>query len=68
MLAAIALTLLPYADALIPGLTKDAVAVLQDWEADIYGIAMIAVVILAPAGIGGLLRRLIPARAGEVRR
>jgi len=68
VLAAVALTLLPYADALIPGLTKDAVAVLQDWEADIYGIAMIAVVILAPSGIGGLLRRLAPARAGEVHR
>ncbi|MBN2247292.1 MAG: branched-chain amino acid ABC transporter permease [Coriobacteriia bacterium] len=65
VLAAIALTLLPYADALIPGLGKDAVALLQDWEADIYGIAMIAVVILAPAGIGGLLTRLRIGRAGE---
>lgn len=67
-LAAIALTLLPYADALIPGLGKDAIAILQDWEADIYGIAMIAVVILAPAGIGGLLKRLRAGRAGEVHR
>lgn len=65
VLAAVALTLLPYADALIPGLGKDAIAFLQDWEADIYGIVMIAVVILAPAGIGGLLRRLRPSRARE---
>jgi branched-chain amino acid transport system permease protein len=57
VLGAIALTLLPYADALIPGLSKDAIAVLQDWEADIYGIAMIGVVIFAPTGIGGMLRR-----------
>jgi len=56
VIAAAALTLLPYADALIPGLSKDAIALLQEWEADIYGIAMIAVVVFAPAGIGGLLR------------
>lgn len=65
IVAAVALTLLPYADALIPGLTKDTIAVLQDWEADIYGIAMIAVVILAPAGIGGLLERLRFSRTVE---
>ncbi len=67
VLAAVALTLLPYADALVPGLTKETIAVMQDWEADIYGLAMIAVVIFAPAGIGGLLRRASARRAGEVR-
>lgn len=56
VLSAIALTLLPYADALVPGLSKQAVELLQSWEADIYGIAMIAVVILAPSGLGGILR------------
>ncbi|MRS12425.1 MAG: branched-chain amino acid ABC transporter permease [Actinobacteria bacterium] len=56
VIASIALTLLPYADALIPGLGKDVIAFLQDWEADIYGIAMIVVVVLAPKGIGGLIR------------
>ncbi|MDY0341266.1 MAG: branched-chain amino acid ABC transporter permease [Coriobacteriia bacterium] len=65
VLAAVALTLLPYADALIPGLSRETVAVLQNWETDIYGIAMIAVVVLAPAGIGGLLKRLRSGRAGE---
>lgn len=54
--AAVALTLLPYADSLIPGLGKEAVAFMQEWEADIYGIAMIMVVIMAPKGIGGLIR------------
>lgn len=53
---AIALTLLPYADALIPGLSKDVVSVLQSWETDIYGLVMIAVVIFAPGGLGKLLR------------
>ena len=57
VLGAVALTLLPYADALIPGLSKDTVALLQDWEADIYGVAMIGVVLFVPAGIAGLLRR-----------
>lgn len=58
LLAAIALTLLPYADALVPGLSKDATAFLQDWEADIYGIAMIGVVLFVPSGIGGLVGRV----------
>lgn len=66
-LAAVVLTLLPYADALVPGLSKDTIAVMQDWEADIYGLAMIAVVIFAPAGIGGLLKRIRLRGAGEVR-
>jgi branched-chain amino acid transport system permease protein len=66
VLATVALTLLPYADALIPGLGKEAIAFLQDWEADLYGIAMIAVVILMPVGFAGLLRaRARRAEAGE---
>lgn len=65
VLGAVALTLLPFADALIPGLSKDVIEILQRWEADIYGIAMIAVVILAPSGIGGVLRRRRRAAAGE---
>lgn len=55
--SAAALTLLPYADALIPGLSAGVVAFLQEWEADLYGIAMILVVIFAPGGLGGLLKR-----------
>lgn len=66
VIATVALTLLPYADALIPGLGKEAIAFLQDWEADLYGLAMIAVVILMPAGFAGLLRaRARRAEAGE---
>lgn len=66
VIATVALTLLPYADALIPGLGKEAVAFLQDWEADLYGAVMIAVVILMPAGVAGLLKaRARRAEAGE---
>ncbi len=61
--ACVALTLLPYVDALVPGLPRSAVAFLQDWEADITGIVMIAVLLFAPGGLAGLLRRT--ARRGE---
>lgn len=60
--ACVLLTLLPYADALIPGLSKNAVAVLQDWEADISGFAMILVLLFAPGGLAGLVRKAAAAR------
>ncbi|MDI6900348.1 MAG: branched-chain amino acid ABC transporter permease [Anaerosomatales bacterium] len=68
VMAAVVLTLVPYADALVPGLSADTVALMQDWEADVYGILMIGVIILAPGGLGRLLvsrrdRRV--AEAGE---
>lgn len=56
LFACVLLTLLPYADALIPGLSKDAVALVQDWEADISGLAMIGVLLFAPKGLAGLVR------------
>lgn len=52
------LTLLPYADALIPGLSGNAVAFLQEWEADISGLAMIGVLLFAPGGFAGMGRGL----------
>ncbi|GAB4283172.1 MAG: branched-chain amino acid ABC transporter permease [Coriobacteriia bacterium] len=55
LIAAVVLTLVPYADALVPGLSADTVALMQDWEADVYGILMIAVIILAPGGLGRVL-------------
>ncbi len=61
--ACVLLTLLPYADALIPGLPREAVAFLQDWEADISGIVMILVLLFAPGGVAGFLRR--SRRTGE---
>ncbi|MHB1340153.1 MAG: branched-chain amino acid ABC transporter permease [Coriobacteriia bacterium] len=64
LFACVLLTLLPYADALIPGLSKDAVAIVQDWEADISGLAMIGVLLFAPKGLAGLARALGRRRGG----
>ncbi len=52
------LTLLPYADAIIPGLSRDTVAFLQDWESDIHGLVLILVMLFMPGGIAGLGRQL----------
>ncbi len=59
--AAALLTLLQYTDALIPGLSREAAQTLQQYQADIYGLAIILVVLFAPRGIAGLWR----ARGGE---
>ncbi len=54
--AAVVLTLLTYVDAVIPGLSKPAVAFLQDWKGDIYGAVIVIVMLFAPAGLAGVLR------------
>jgi len=56
--AAVALTLLTYVDAVVPGLSKGAVAFLQDWKGDIYGVVIVVVMIFAPAGLSGVVRAL----------
>ncbi|MDO8914707.1 MAG: branched-chain amino acid ABC transporter permease [Coriobacteriia bacterium] len=56
VLAAVLLTLLTYVDAILPGLSKEAVAFLQDWKGDIYGVVIVAVMLFAPAGIAGVAR------------
>jgi len=61
--AAVVLTLLTYVDAIIPGLSKGAVALLQDWKGDIYGAVIVIVMLFAPAGLAGVARTLA-ARAG----
>ena len=55
--AAVLLTLLGYLDALIPGLPRETAQVLQSFQPDIYGLAIILVVLFAPGGIGALFRR-----------
>lgn len=60
--AAALLTLLQYVDALIPGISRQAAQIVQSYQADIYGLAIILVVILSPKGIGGLLK---PRREGS---
>ena len=56
-LAAAMLTLIPFADAIIPGLSRDALALIQDWEADVYGLIIILVMLFAPGGVSGIMRR-----------
>jgi len=61
--AAAILTLLQYLDALVPGLPRETAAMLQEYQADIYGLAIIIVVLFAPSGLAGLVRR--KAKRGE---
>ncbi len=56
-IAATLLTLVPFADAIIPGLSRDALALIQDWEADVYGLIIILVMLFAPGGVSGFMRR-----------
>lgn len=55
-LAAVLLTLVPYADAVLPGLSREALSFIQDWEADLYGLTIILVLLLAPGGVAALVR------------
>ena len=57
-LAATLLTLIPFADAVIPGLSRSALETIQEWQEDIYGLTIIAVMIFMPAGLAGMLRRI----------
>jgi len=57
LVAAVLLTLLQYIDALIPGIPRETAQTLQSYQEDIYGLAIILVVIFAPRGLGGLWRR-----------
>lgn len=61
MLAAAALTLLQYTDALIPGVPREVAARVQEYQADVYGLAIVLVVLFAPQGIAALWKR----RGGE---
>jgi branched-chain amino acid transport system permease protein len=54
--ACVVLTLIPFVDSIVPGLSKSAVAILQDWKGDIYGVVIIAVMLFAPGGIAGVAR------------
>jgi branched-chain amino acid transport system permease protein len=56
--AAVLLTLVPFVDSIVPGLSKDTVAWLQDWKGDLYGVVIIAVMLFAPGGMSGMVRSL----------
>lgn len=58
LLAAVLLTLIPYADAVIPGLSREVMTVIQEWEADIYALVIILVMLYMPGGVAGLMRRI----------
>ncbi len=61
--AAIVLTLVQYLDALVPGISRETAQVVQTYEADVYGLAIVLIVLFAPGGIGALFKRR--SRAGE---
>lgn len=52
--AAVLLTLVPYADALIPGIGREGAKFLQDWEPDIYALVLIGVMLFMPKGLSGI--------------
>ena len=56
VIAAVLLTLLQYLDALIPGISRQAAQTVQSYQPDVYGLAIILVVLFAPGGIGALWR------------
>lgn len=58
VLAAVLLTLLQYTDAVIPGISRETASLIQDWQSDIYGLAIILVMLFAPGGVAGAVRRL----------
>lgn len=61
IVAAALLTLIQYLDALVPGLSRETSQALQAYQADIYGMAIILVVLFVPRGVAGLWKK----RGGE---
>lgn len=57
LIAAALLTLLQYLDAFLPGISRQTAQLVQSYQADVYGLAIVVVVVLAPRGIAGLLSR-----------
>ena len=56
VVAAVLLTLLQYLGALVPGLSNETSQLVQSYQPDIYGLAIILVVLFAPGGIGQLFK------------
>lgn len=57
-LSAVFFRLLHDVDALVPGMPDALVSAIQAWLPDIYGLTIILVMLFAPGGIAGMLRRL----------
>lgn len=62
VISAIVLSLLPYIDAFIPGIPREFSQTIQSYQADVYGLALVLIVILAPGGIAQLS---LPFRKGR---
>ena len=62
ILAATLLTLVQYASALVPGLPRSTSELVQAYEPDVYGLAIVLVILFAPGGLGALWRRRPKAR------
>lgn len=58
VLATALLTMIPFADAVIPGLSRSALETIQEWQEDVYGLTIIAVLLFVPGGLAGALRRV----------
>lgn len=58
VLAAVALTFLQYPSAFLRDLPSGTADLIQTFQEDVYGLAIVLVVVLAPSGFAGLLRRL----------
>ncbi|NTW27824.1 MAG: branched-chain amino acid ABC transporter permease [Coriobacteriia bacterium] len=63
VVATVFLTLIQYVDAFIPGIPDNIASVLQVAQPDVYGLAIVLVVLFVPGGIGAIWRRR--AREGE---
>lgn len=57
LVAAVLLTLLQYPGAVVTGLPDSTADAIKSYQEDIYGLAIILVVIFAPSGLAGLWRR-----------
>lgn len=64
IVAAVTLTLVQYSNSLIPGLPQETAQAIQSYQEDVYGLAIVLIVIFAPRGLAGLWKRR--GRGGEV--
>lgn len=64
--AAILLTLVSYPDIVLPGISQDALAVVQDWEVDVYALVIMLVMLFLPDGLAGAGREML-SRFGRAR-
>ncbi len=65
VLAATVLTMIPFADAVIPGLSRSALETIQSFQEDIYGLTIIGVMLFVPGGLAAALRRVASPRGRE---